>query len=344
MFRGLGRILLIGILAVGFLPLQGKAQDQNLPDPEVVLVDGPGQQVVDMLQTRLTNIVRGVNQYQSRTGDQQSLASFVNDDYIAGDDGSYGIQELQALCDTTGMAFKKEVIETSVLEMSDGIYEVRRLNVEVETHGNEKANKTQELVLNFSPEGIMNGARFAMDMTRYDEILMESKSLEDDFRRKQIIGYLERFRTAYNKKDVDFIEQQFSDNALIITGTRVQVAEDQKELPMNQEKVPEEKFKLIKRSKSEYISNLRNNIFKNNSFINVEFEGINIYQHPDYDEVYGVNLFQKWSSSSYSDEGYLFLMIDYENEDKPLIYVRAWQPEPFENGQLIDMDMFELVK
>jgi hypothetical protein len=315
----------------------------NLPDPEVVLFDGPGQQVVSMLQERLTTIVRAVNDYQTQDS-TLSLAEFVPAEYIQGDDGEFGVKELQALADTTGMVFTKEKLETSVLTMSDGLYEVRRLFVDVQTRGNENAENTQELVLNFTPDGIMNGARFAMSMTRYDEILMESRSLEDDFRRKQIIGYLERFRTAYNKKDIDFIEQQFSDNALIITGTRIQKAENQKELPMKEEKVPNNGYKLIKRSKQEYISNLRNNIFKNNSFINVEFEGINIYQHPQYEEVYGINLFQKWSSSSYSDEGYLFLMIDYENENQPMIYVRAWQPEPFDNGTVIEMDMFELVK
>ena len=48
--------------------------------------------------------------------------------------------------------------------------------------------------------------------------------------------------------------------------------------------------------------------------------------HPKYPQVYGVNLKQSWTSSNYSDQGYLFLMIDFRDEKKPVIHVRSWQP------------------
>jgi hypothetical protein len=34
---------------------------------------------------------------------------------------------------------------------------------------------------------------------------------------------------------------------------------------------------------------------------------------------------QSYASTTYADEGYLFLLIDFRETD-PLIYVRAWQP------------------
>lgn len=310
-------------------------------EPEVVIVDGPGADISQELQKKATEVIRALNEYQMQDSIKNPYSSFIDEAIISGEDGEYAQRELIQLADSTGMLCKQEVLETRVLTMSDNRYEIRNLIVEVDVKGNEKASKSQELVLDFNEHLVLSGARFAMDKQRYDEILMASNSLQDEFRRKQLISYLERFRTAYNKKDVEYIEQQFSDNALIITGTRVKVAEEQKELGVSEEK--KEHYKFIKHSKKEYIERLRNHIFKNNSFINVEFSGINIYHHPEYHEVYGVNLFQQWNSSNYSDEGYLFLMIDYEDENRPLIYVRAWQPETFE-GEVIEMDMFELVK
>jgi hypothetical protein len=50
--------------------------------------------------------------------------------------------------------------------------------------------------------------------------------------------------------------------------------------------------------------------------------------------VYGVTLKQDWKSSKYADKGYVFLLIDYRNEQEPVITVRTWQPEEY-NGRLL---------
>ncbi|MCI6830321.1 MAG: hypothetical protein MR924_13905, partial [Prevotella sp.] len=44
--------------------------------------------------------------------------------------------------------------------------------------------------------------------------------------------------------------------------------------------------------------------------------------------MYGVRLHQSWKSSTYSDEGYLFLLWEFpEDGSDPIIHVRTWQPE-----------------
>ena len=65
--------------------------------------------------------------------------------------------------------------------------------------------------------------------------------------------------------------------------------------------------------------------FDKNGFIDVKFDGIKITQHPRYPEIYGVNLKQSWKSPGYWDEGYLFVMIDFKDESKPVIQISAWQ-------------------
>ena len=66
-------------------------------------------------------------------------------------------------------------------------------------------------------------------------------------------------------------------------------------------------------------------LFEKNEEIEITFSNIKINQHPSYSEIYGVNLIQSWKSNSYADEGYLFLMIDFKDESKPVIQISAWQ-------------------
>ena len=50
-----------------------------------------------------------------------------------------------------------------------------------------------------------------------------------------------------------------------------------------------------------------------------------------------MRLHQSWKSTNYSDEGYVFLLWNFSNEEKPQIEVRTWQPE-IVNGKKIDDD------
>jgi hypothetical protein len=39
----------------------------------------------------------------------------------------------------------------------------------------------------------------------------------------------------------------------------------------------------------------------------------------------------------YNDKGYVFLMMDFLDEDKPIIQIRTWQPEKY-NGTYLKPD------
>ena len=43
---------------------------------------------------------------------------------------------------------------------------------------------------------------------------------------------------------------------------------------------------------------------------------------------------------SYSDTGYLFIMMDFRHEEQPLIRVRSWQPHRFKDGSVIGLGDF----
>jgi len=315
------------------IPEMGYSQSR---DVKVILTDGPDRDIVAMLQTNASTVMTALNNYNGGNAPIQLPAS------IRDGEGIIGLERLTELARTNGIKANAAELYSQVIMLNNNTYQIRRLYV---TSSVQNDRNTLELVLTFDRDGRLTDAHFAMAEHQFDMILSDAISLLDDYRRRQIINYLEQFKTAYNRKDVDYIELQFSDKALIITGTRIAVDEVAgNAIRTRQTEQYQERYQLSRQSKSEYIGRLRDNIFKINSFINVDFSGINILQHPEYDDVYWVQVFQKWSSSTYSDTGYLSFMIDFSNEDQPLIYVRAWQPEPFDDGTLIDLNMFEIIR
>lgn len=327
------RIYTILLILCLMIPVLGYSQSR---DVKVILTDGPDRDIVAMLQTNASTVMTALNNYNGGDAQLQLPAS------IRDGDGSIGLERLTELARTNGIRANASELYSQVIMLNNNTYQIRRLYV---TSNSQVENNTLELVLTFDRDGRLTDAHFAMAEHQFDMILNDAISLLDDYRRRQIINYLEQFKTAYNRKDVDYIELQFSDKALIITGTRIEVDEAAgNSIRTRQTEQYQEKFQLMSQTKTEYIGRLRDHIFKVNSFINVDFSAINILQHPEYDDVYWVQLYQKWSSSTYSDTGYLMFMIDFSNEDQPLIYVRAWQPEPFDDGTLIDLNMFEIIR
>lgn len=184
----------------------------------------------------------------------------------------------------------------------------------------------QEAVVEFDAQGRVTDFRLALD-AHMSESFRNCGSVVDEEKRMIIMQYIERFRTAYNQRDIAQIERMFSDDALIITG-KVVLARKPGDCNMNTQKV-----QYTKQNKQQYIRNLRK-AFLRNKWINVKFDPI-----PGMDEkvitrsmvnknMYGVRLLQEWNSSNYSDKGYLFLLWEFpEDGSEPIIHVRTWQPE-----------------
>ncbi|MCC5918215.1 MAG: hypothetical protein JJU02_12925 [Cryomorphaceae bacterium] len=229
-------------------------------------------------------------------------------------------------------------LDVNLLRIPGGKFQLRQIPVVVITGD---ARKNEELVFNIRPDGSIEDLYFGLDQHRYRHLLSAGEGLTDFRRRQMILDFLENFRTAYNRKDLNMLEMTFSENALIIVGRVVQETERGVD---GMASLGQQKVELIRYNKQQYMENLRR-VFSRNAFIDVNFDDIEIVKHGSRDEIYGVNLRQKWRSSTYGDEGYLFLMIDFEDEEHPLIHVRAWQPEketPME--EVIELGDFDIIK
>lgn len=226
-------------------------------------------------------------------------------------------------------------LETEIIERgypTPNGYQLR--NIPLFLKGVPEDDAYKEIAINFDKNGNIYDIFFTLATHEVYAILNSENNEVKDLRSRQVIlDFVENFRTAYNRKDIRFLEQIYSDDALIITG-RVVRSKPNSDMYMNS--LPKEKIEYQLKTKQEYISSLRN-IFRNNQRINIIFEEIEVARHPRYDDIYGVTMKQGWNSSNYSDVGYLFLMIDFRDENNPLIHVRTWQPEKY-NGRDISKD------
>lgn len=184
----------------------------------------------------------------------------------------------------------------------------------------------QEAVVSFDTQGNVTSFYLSISMNLYMNVVKQNKELTDLRRRQLILDYVEQFRTAYNQKDIKFLEDVYSDDALIITGRVI------KRKPMDGMRLPD-KIEYKKQSKQQYITNLRR-VFANNRAIRVTFDEIEVMRHPVNKDFYGVTLHQGWTSDRYHDDGYLFLLWDFQDEAHPQVHVRTWQPDAYNaNGK-----------
>lgn len=188
----------------------------------------------------------------------------------------------------------------------------------------------QEAVVEFDRRGNITDFRLALD-AHTAESMERCGSVVEKEKQMIIMQYIERFRTAYNQRDSNYIEKIFSDDALIITGKVITTRSRSDIGGMNQ------KVEYTKQTKEQYLRNLKR-AFRRNKWIDVKFSEIGdngeeggcagITQSTVDKTKYGVRLRQEWNSSNYSDKGYLFLLWEFPEDGRdPIIHVRTWQPE-----------------
>ena len=217
---------------------------------------------------------------------------------------------------------EEEVVEPCLTTRTG--YQVRGIPLIVNTSDGSEELGYQEAVINFDKNGVITSIYYTINPELYSQLRMdqmkdsrfEVTELRD---RMMILDYVEHFRTAYNQKDLNFLRQVFSEDALIITGRVIKVRKSEVHPSGN-------KVVYTTQTKQQYIENL-GRAFKASRYIKVTFDNVVIVEHPTIKGIYGVTVHQRWNTNRYSDEGYVFMVWDFRNPDAPQIHVRTWQPE-----------------
>lgn len=205
----------------------------------------------------------------------------------------------------------------------------------------------QEAVAEFDNNGNIIDFRFALD-AQTSESMDKCGEVATVEQQQIIMQYVERFRTAYCKKDIDYLTKVFSDDALIITGNVVITK-------AVENGVSSAKIEYSKQNKQQYLTNLKR-AFLRNRWIDVKFSAIGengetggcpgITRSSKDHTRFGVRLRQEWRSSNYSDTGYLFLLWEIPDDGgNPIVHVRTWQPEWTDTAKtqkIDDSDLFTL--
>ena len=181
----------------------------------------------------------------------------------------------------------------------------------------------EDIVFTLDKDGKIDNLAFGLGNTAADDIL--NKGVWSEEARISIMSFLENYKTAYSLKRLDYISSIFDDDAVIIVGNVVRQAtlEVNKETgaaTMNSTQI----IKKNRYTKDQYLNNLQK-CFSSNEYINIRFANNDVIKLAKGGELYAIS--QDYYSSTYGDKGYLFLMVDINDPQKPIIKVRTWQPE-----------------
>ena len=182
----------------------------------------------------------------------------------------------------------------------------------------------EDVVLYFDASEKIHWLSFALEAEAANDILC--KGAWSDTVRRTILGFMEDYKTAYCLERIDYLNQVFSDDALIIVGHVLKTLDRTNE----KDRISYRNNKLVRKTqytKDQYMKHLQA-CFNRNECINIHFADNDITKAGKGGETFGIQIKQDYYSTTYGDSGYLFLVVDFNNPAEPTILVRVWQEEP----------------
>lgn len=215
-------------------------------------------------------------------------------------------------------------------------YELRRIRV---LHSYPTINKqtTDYLVLDFNEQGQLVDLNTCIYDQLYQRFVKAGEYGEDWGNRQEIIKFLEKYRTAYLTRDIQTVDLMFAEDAIIIVGRKLQTRKLPENVVQYQPFGKQPDYEYLKFTKQQYLERQRV-IFQSVQDLCLDFSTFNIVRKNNQPSIYGVEMRQSYASTVYADEGYLFLLIDFDPDtlaNNPLIYVRAWQPNAWSKEEMI---------
>ena len=206
------------------------------------------------------------------------------------------------------------------------------------TFKNNNRTLIEDVTFTFNKDNLIESVAFGLDKAARDDIFNRDAAAWNDSVRMVIATFLENYKTAFALKRLDYIQSIFDDDAIIIVGHMTKQAKKNME---NGKYIDNQLVKYTRLDKNTYIKNLERS-FKSNQFINIRFTDNEVKKMGKGGQTYGILIHQDYYSSTYGDTGYLFLMVDLNDMEQPIIKVRTWQPnrDPNINGNFSKNDPY----
>ncbi len=233
---------------------------------------------------------------------------------------------------------KARILDSANLQFSeiDGKTVCRNAAMSFSFRNGMRKSFVEDVVFTFNSDKKIDYIAFGLGDRAQNDILNKGEwSLTA---RNAIMNFLENYKTAYALKRLDYIEQVFDDNAVIISGCVIRRPKG-RELENSEQFISNQYVRYTRVNKNEYIDRLRRS-FAGKEFINIRFSNNDVRKMSKGGELYCIQIKQDYYSSNYGDSGYLFLMVDLNRPDAPIIKVRTWQPQPDPDFGLIGPEFF----
>lgn len=233
---------------------------------------------------------------------------------------------------------KARILDSANLQFSeiDGKTVCRNAAMSFSFRNGMRKSFVEDVVFTFNSDKKIDYIAFGLGDRAQNDILNKGEwSLTA---RNAIMNFLENYKTAYALKRLDYIEQVFDDNAVIISGCVIRRPKGC-ELENSEQFISNQYVRYTRVNKDEYIDRLRRS-FAGKEFINIRFSNNDVRKMSKGGELYCIQIKQDYYSSNYGDSGYLFLMVDLNRPDVPIIKVRTWQPQPDPDFGLIGPEFF----
>ncbi len=184
----------------------------------------------------------------------------------------------------------------------------------------------EDIVFVFDEDGLVSDLTFSLGKAATSDICSHEGWSEEA--RLILVSFLENYKTAYALNRLDYISSIFDDDALIITGRVL------KKTGIKGEWNDNEYVRFTRQNKDTYIRNLAR-VFASQEYINIQFSDCEVIKLGKGEQLFGIKIRQEYFSTTYSDVGYLFILVDVSDYKSPVIHVRTWQDSPDKNFGII---------
>ena len=327
-----------------------KKIDLNKPaEPKIAKIEHPKRTVDNQLQdyTSSTFKIKINNRENSLVTDKIGkevliLLQLIDDHNIQGIRKRYAkdpyiVKKLEAILKYNDISVVDKEIEADLNKFFNG-WEVREVRVFTD-YSSIRKQTTESLIIDFDKDGNLYDINFGILESLYDSFRELGNRNGDWQNRQVIIKFTEKYRTAFLTRDMDMLDSLFAEEAIIIVGRKLK-KNKMKDVSQINAQLPE--IEYLRMNKKQYLKRQKQ-IFNSRKDIYIGYSTFKITRKNKQPNVYGVSMRQNYQSTGYADEGYLFLLVDF-NEQLPQIYVRSWQPQEWDDRELIKLSSFNLNK
>ncbi|MEO9887679.1 MAG: hypothetical protein ABJR05_12335 [Balneola sp.] len=258
----------------------------------------------------------GINERSARfiEGKIEDILSAINSWVIHEEDrfpDETGVDSLKRLISREELISKYDTLSSIILNF-EGTFEVPRIFLQPRFGGEFEYT---ELIFTLSLQGALIGVRKADNILNIDRIINRNLQVNEE-EKAQIESFLNTYSRIFSEKDPSSLRTLFNEDALVVVGSRIGNSEN---------------FRYTRYQTETYLSRLESNTLVERNEVEVLFDSLIAYRHPQKEDVFGFQVYQYWNTTAYSDRGYMFFIVDLSGE-QPKLLARFWQESPFRAG------------